>query len=515
MFFSDGRHFKLRYALTVAKQIYGKINEQKEHLEWPLVRRTGKTWFPTAKWVGSWFAGIGWKPRKATKKRKATSAQDCAAMQKYCDFLRYVIQCPPPQADAALEPHMDWGYYKPDVRFNRDQVGLQFDFNGYSKTWASPEERSTNCIAVATGPEAWSKRYCTWDMTYSADLTGPQMPAILYLRGKGRVSEVERMSYHPDVQIIWTPKGYLNRDANKAWLDLWKQWKDEKMPDRHALLTCDSVDPQALKSFRECMEATGTYVLHGPTGSTHVWQMIDRHVGKMHKDLLAEEQLEYLADDDHNAGFSSLSASDRRVLLTYWVGAAREIYIASKRKQHKNCCAASGLLLTLTGKGRMPSVESSPVFALQAYQQWEGLTDAIEGSWKDDVQNVESDGSSDSSSSSTSSSSSSDSNPDSLPDVPDHAAVEEVDQANQQLAEPAVPEPVPENLVSVEDLVHMLSSAKARNKGLAGAQMLAGFARCGTAVQHPSKCRGQKVVFSRLKEAAKAVGIDVWEEMGM
>lgn len=109
MFFSDGRHFKLRYALTVAKQIYGEINEQKEHLEWPLVRRTGKTWFPTAKWVGSWFAGIGWKPRKATKKRKATSAQDCAAMQKYCDFLRYVIQCPPPQADAALEPHMDWG----------------------------------------------------------------------------------------------------------------------------------------------------------------------------------------------------------------------------------------------------------------------------------------------------------------------------------------------------------------------------------------------------------------------
>ena len=90
--------------------------------------------------------------------------------------------------------------------------------------------------------------------------------------------------------------------------------------------------------------------------------------------------------------------------------------------------------------------------------------------------------------------------------MPDHAAVEEVDQANQQLAEPAVPEPVPENLVSVEDL---------HNKGLAGAQMLAGFARCGTAVQHPSRCRGQKVVFSRLKEAAKAVGIDVWEEMGM
>ena len=26
---------------------------------------------------------------------------------------------------------------------------------------------------------------------------------------------------------------------------------------------------------------------------------------------------------------------------------------------------------------------------------------------------------------------------------------------------------------------------------------------------------GGKVVFSRLKEAAKAVGIDVWEEMGM
>jgi len=31
----------------------------------------------------------------------------------------------------------------------------------------------------------------------------------------------------------------------------------------------------------------------------------------------------------------------------------------------------------------------------------------------------------------------------------------------------------------------------------------------------PFPAKGAKVVFSRLKEAAKAVGIDVWEEMGM
>ena len=49
------------------------------------------------------------------------------------------------------------------------------------------------------------------------------------------------------------------------------------------LLTCDSVDPQALGRWRDQMAATTTDVVHGRRNGTHVWQYVDRHVGNMGK----------------------------------------------------------------------------------------------------------------------------------------------------------------------------------------------------------------------------------------
>ena len=121
-----------------------------------------------------------------------------------------------------------------------------------------------------------------------------------------------------------------------------KQWKDEKIPDRHALLTCDSVGPQALKSFRECMEATGTYVLHGPTGSTHVWQMIDRHVGGAVGVLgrwWPQCRLQL------TLGKSPQGLADSLGWCCLW------IYIASKRKQHRELLCSFRLVADLDWQG--------------------------------------------------------------------------------------------------------------------------------------------------------------------
>lgn len=83
------------------------------------------------------------------------------------------------------------------------------------------------------------------------------------------------------------------------------------------LLTLDSVDPQALPSFQATMEECQTYPLHGPCNATHVWQAIDRHIGKMWKDLYSEEQMDYLSEEDNWQNFDKLSASSRRILVTH------------------------------------------------------------------------------------------------------------------------------------------------------------------------------------------------------
>lgn len=204
----QGRKVTTRAAFACAQKIYQRIDGQKQHLTWPVVRRTGEMWAPKWRWVQAWFDAAGRRPRRPTKKRRATAADDSAAMQKFCDFLRFSVQQRPPCQEAP-PPHLVWGYYDPRRRYNRDQIGLEFDFTGRGSTWASPEERRLGHVAVRTGPAAWAKRFVTIDLTLSADLSQEQPPAIVLFRGQGRVSDVERNSYHPDVRIIWTPKAYL------------------------------------------------------------------------------------------------------------------------------------------------------------------------------------------------------------------------------------------------------------------------------------------------------------------
>ena len=70
---------------------------------------------------------------EGNEEEEPTAAEDSAAMQKYLDKLRYMLNQPPPATDDAYEAPVvafdpSWGFYGADRRFNRDQVGLQVDF---------------------------------------------------------------------------------------------------------------------------------------------------------------------------------------------------------------------------------------------------------------------------------------------------------------------------------------------------------------------------------------------------
>ena len=94
------------------------------------------------------------------------------------------------------------------------------------------------------------------------------------------------------------------------------------MPDMAVLLTCDNVDPQRLASWRDAMQATSTTAMHGEPGYTHVWQMIDRHVGKTLPNLVQAAQEDHLDDENNFYNFKHLTARDRRILARHLVGQA-------------------------------------------------------------------------------------------------------------------------------------------------------------------------------------------------
>ncbi|CAJ1438311.1 unnamed protein product [Effrenium voratum] len=346
--------------LAMAESIYDKVDKTREgrNLQWPRNRRGGEVWRPKMTWVKSWLQVRGWKPRKPTKKRGSTPAQDSALMQRWLDKLRHMAQKQPSCGDNTWSDA--WGFFSPGERFNRDQVGFSFDYTAAGRTWASPEERTTGCVQVVTGKAGWEKRFFTWDMCYAGDLKQAQPPPVLYFFGAGNISQLERASYDKDVKVFFTPKGYLNEDANQFWTQCWKEHVSANHAGKAVLLTCDNVAAHCTHAWREEMAKIGTTVLHGEPNGTHCWQAIDRHIGKTHKDLFHQMQLHRSLEDFKS--FQHLSAKDRRIWCTHWVGDLWRHYCHEKAAAHANCCQCSGLLIRLDGVGDdRVTVESNPV----------------------------------------------------------------------------------------------------------------------------------------------------------
>ena len=215
------------------------------------------------------------------------------------------------------------------------------------------------------------------------------MPPVLYFYGAGNVSALERASYDKDVRVVFTKKAYLCREANDQWRKIWCEFKAEHQFGVPVLLTMDNHSSQTRKQWRKEMRAHDTEILHTEPGGSHVCQLIDRHIGHMHKQLFEEVQMEYLLDSWD--GFRHLSARDRRIHVTFWVGEVWRRYLACKRQQHANCVACSGLGIRLDGgDDNKITVEASPLFSVQPYKLWPGLEESIESAWRDDGTDVDS-----------------------------------------------------------------------------------------------------------------------------
>ena len=130
-----------KVAFALALRVFKRVDAQKdEHgLQWPRVRRTNLPWVPKLQWVRSWLNIRGWKPRVPTKKKTSSPEADCAMMQKWRDKLRHLLRKQPPSNEHMQmpEPHLQFGFYKVNARYNRDQVFL-LDARG--PVWRSEEQ---------------------------------------------------------------------------------------------------------------------------------------------------------------------------------------------------------------------------------------------------------------------------------------------------------------------------------------------------------------------------------------
>jgi hypothetical protein len=288
--------------------------------------------------------------RVQRKKQKPKASYTGALMKFHCELREGLIK------SGRNLPHYDqkWGRFKPDCRFNVDQVPLPFAIDRkttYHEAPADPVERRGQRVWVNQPSGGLEKRQCTLQVCFSP--VGDNIRIAIIFRGTGkRISAQEKASYHPAVDVYWQECAWVDRKVALDWLE--RTFKPA-VADKEFLLFCDNLDAQTHVDFREKVKEYGGFPRYGPPGLTDAWQPVDSGHGQLLKVLTGKVQQNWLEMDENIEQWSgntdtNYTAMERRILITQWVG---EAYIQLQDTKYQTfrwrCFERTGCLITADG----------------------------------------------------------------------------------------------------------------------------------------------------------------------
>lgn len=274
-----------------------------------------------------------------------------------------------------------WGRFAPRARYAGDQVPLPF-VCGLNMTYEDVGEKSVEISQPSDGLE---KRQATMHLTFrpvkmkpvaeggnkrkdrepevSRDAEQPR--AVLVFRGAGkRISAVEKAAWHKDVDVIFQKKAWVDRTVAKRIVeDSLSKHFGEHHYDEHSkkfestLMLLDNLDAQKNEeAFVAPLRAVGSEGYFYPGGETDALAPVDAGYGN-------DVKLEYGTEMDawvsapgnidkweNTPGNGGLTASDRRVLMTHWVAAAKA-RVDKKLYSLWRYFEKTGALITTDGSG--------------------------------------------------------------------------------------------------------------------------------------------------------------------
>ena len=284
--------------------------------------------------------------------------------------------------DAALR--RKYGRYLPWQRLNVDQVPLPF-VNDMDYTY---EVKGAKRVAINQGGPSLSKRQATGQLCfrpveppkpkdaaalqqYSKELLKQPAPCILF-RGQGNITQEERDAYPEGLVVIFQKCAWVDRLVALDWVD--KVMKPFVEAERAAgvadestryLLFEDNLDAQKTPEYIEALRVNGIDDHKVPPNHTDEVQPIDRGLGRQVKIYIGQQMDKWLEDDDNlerwesTARGTSLSASDRRILLAHWYynAVVKALEGDAKRKYFEH----AGALLTADGTDdELVKLEAAP-----------------------------------------------------------------------------------------------------------------------------------------------------------
>ena len=280
--------------------------------------------------------------RRRTNKKKQAADDGRQTIQKFHRDLREAVKSRRRRLNSTLD--VKYGRWTPKNRHNIDQVPLPFvvdrektyDVTGNKQVWVSQPSSGLD------------KRQATLQLCIRAEGDQDVKPAIVF-RGKGNVSSAEKTQYDQDVDVYFQPSAWMDSQLNQEWV------KRTLIPGigtspQEKVIFGDNVGFQQEKGFHEmCRKEINAIIYLLPENHTDKVQPIDAGFGKQMKAKIGEAMEEWLEEDENlDMWHDSLSAKQRRILVTQWTGKAWR-KLSSDKMFAKKLFIKTGCLMTADG----------------------------------------------------------------------------------------------------------------------------------------------------------------------
>ncbi|CAM9991965.1 unnamed protein product [Pylaiella littoralis] len=220
---------------------------------------------------------------------------------------------PAASSGGEVNVHVDSKYRRFPLKKRRDvdQVPLPFA-NGLVSTWADKGSRRVRVWQPSAGLE---KRQCTLQLCF-----GPAEELV-------RITAVEKAAWHPNVDVDWQACAW----ADSSFCDSWARNTYRKAvcgtsltpPKEEPILLADNLHGQTTEEFRRILKQDcNTLLWLVPPRCTDEVQPVDAGYGRLFQVYVGKELDVFLLEGDNVERWESnkLTASDRRILLTQWIG---------------------------------------------------------------------------------------------------------------------------------------------------------------------------------------------------
>ncbi|KAK3254849.1 hypothetical protein CYMTET_35951 [Cymbomonas tetramitiformis] len=266
-------------------------------------------------WCTNWLRRNNLSYRKKTNKKTKSTEERLPKIKRWQARLRH-----PPLADTR-DP--EWGVWLPKDRYNVDQVYIPFLMQ-CSSTY---EEKGSARVWLSGTKNADDKRFCTLQclvrMCGLDDDGKHQQPRqTICFRGTGvRISAEERAGYDKRARVVFQPKAYYDDEMCAEWAV--SDFNSQVDHVQRKVVFCDNLSGQTTPAWVAGLKESNTDSHLLPTDVTDELQVVDQGVGNEVKKECGVVQDEWLQVPGNLEKWTTgFTASERRVLITEWVGEA-------------------------------------------------------------------------------------------------------------------------------------------------------------------------------------------------